>query len=375
MNDAEPTYIGVLGSDSGGKSACAIRGIRRFAEANGLTVADFGPLGGLAQQAEAVANWPVSGVLAFKNGLQVGCPVVEVFSPEHVGRPRVDVDHQALARAAYLHLRALNPQSLSLLRTPNCPEEFTAGWVAAGGDQKLRGGDFLITSESPSLTDISQGERNRFNEWLAHLPRPAGIVCTSDAIAAACLSSLRSAGVAIPDEVALISCADLGIAEQLTPAVSSVSGSFENAGYEAAHLLSRIIRGDNVRPELTVVAGATVHARSSSDRLAALPEDIRKAQDFIRQNSCSGINVKDVMQTQKVSRVTFERRFKEHTGQTPGAEIRRIRIEKAEELLATTDLSVTQIAAQCGFEGSSRFSLFFRKRMGLSPSEYRKRRQ
>jgi LacI family transcriptional regulator len=371
----EATYIGVLGSDSGRPSSQALRGIHRFAKANNVVVVDFGPLGSLAQQAEAIGSWPVQGVLTFAPGIQVGLHSVEMFTQSHSGRPRVDVEQQAITQAAFQHLRALNPQSINLLRTPRCSNELVAGWDKASADLASSSGDFQITSQTPSLRDISEAERDRFHEWLSHLERPAGIVCTTDAMAAACFAYCKHAAINIPDDIAIISCENSALADQLQPGLSGVSAAYENAGYEGARLLTRMIQGEHTASELTIISGVDVQPRASTDRMAALPDDIRVAQEYIRDNSCSGINVKDVMRTQDVSRVTFERRFKEHTGQTPGAEIRRIRLEKAESLLRETDASVTKIASQCGFEGSSRFSLFFRKRTGLSPSEYRKRHQ
>lgn len=371
----EATYIGVLGSNSGAPVTQALRGMHRFAKANKLLVMDFGPLGSLPQQAEAISNWPVKGLLTFASGVQVGLPSVEIFTQSHSGRPRVDVDRQAIVQAGFKHLRALNPQSINLLRTPKCSSEIVAGWNQITADHSSNIGDFQITSQTPSLQDISQAERDRFHQWLSHLERPAGIVCTTDAMAAACFAYYKQAALSIPDDISIISCENSALTDQLQPSLSGVSADYENAGYEGARLLARMIQGEHVTSELSIVSGVEVQPRASTDRLAALPDDIRRAQEYIRDNSCNGINVKDVMRTQDVSRVTFERRFKEHTGQTPGAEIRRIRLEKAESLLKGTDASVTQIASQCGFEGSSRFSLFFRKRTGLSPSEYRKRHQ
>lgn len=348
-----------------------LQGIRRAAKTNGLTVVDLGSVGSLAQQVEQASLWPLSGVMSFVKGVQLQNPVIEILTAEHSGRPRVDVDHAAIVNAGFTHLRAKNPGSLSLLRTPHCRAEFSDAWQKR--TQELTGsyGEFVITASTPTLANISHGERERFKDWLMHLARPAAVVCTTDAMATACIDYFNQLGMSVPDDATVLSCENSLIAEQI--GITGIAGAYENAGYEAVELLSRVIQGQAVPAELTSVPGAEVQVRGSTDRLAALPEDIRVAQEFIRTNSCSGINVKDVMRTQSVSRVTFERRFKEFTGQTPGAEIRRIRIEKAEELLRQSNLSVTQVAAQCGFEGSSRFSLFFRKRTGLSPSEYRRR--
>ena len=67
--------------------------------------------------------------------------------------------------------------------------------------------------------------------------------------------------------------------------------------------------------------------------------------------------------------------FKEYLNQTPNAYLTEYRISKSVELLANPDLSVTEIAMQCGFSGSSYFTETFRKAIGCTPSDYRMRKQ
>ena len=67
--------------------------------------------------------------------------------------------------------------------------------------------------------------------------------------------------------------------------------------------------------------------------------------------------------------------FKEYLNQTPNAYLTEYRISKSIELLSNPDLSVTEIAMQCGFSGSSYFTETFRKAIGCTPSDYRMRKQ
>lgn len=53
--------------------------------------------------------------------------------------------------------------------------------------------------------------------------------------------------------------------------------------------------------------------------------------------------------------------------------INKLRIHEACELLKNTNLSVTQIAFDCGFGSSSFFSTQFRQALGKSPSDYRRK--
>ena len=64
--------------------------------------------------------------------------------------------------------------------------------------------------------------------------------------------------------------------------------------------------------------------------------------------------------------------FKRHTGQSVGEYLTQVRIERAKELLATTNKTIQQIAFECGISDQSYFTCLFRKHTGLSPSRYRK---
>lgn len=69
----------------------------------------------------------------------------------------------------------------------------------------------------------------------------------------------------------------------------------------------------------------------------------------------------------------FRRVFREYVGMAPAQYQHTMRLNKARELLATTAHSISEIAYALGFESVSAFSLFFRLRERLSPSQYRAR--
>ncbi|WP_372498249.1 helix-turn-helix transcriptional regulator [Streptomyces marispadix] len=73
------------------------------------------------------------------------------------------------------------------------------------------------------------------------------------------------------------------------------------------------------------------------------------------------------------SRYHFVRAFKATYGESPGQYLSRRRIERAEELLRSANLSVTEICMSVGFTSLGTFSARFKKQTGTSPSDYRRR--
>jgi transcriptional regulator GlxA family with amidase domain len=70
---------------------------------------------------------------------------------------------------------------------------------------------------------------------------------------------------------------------------------------------------------------------------------------------------------------TFVRRFSGATGLTPLDYVHALRLEEAKQMLETSDLPVEAIANEVGYEDSSFFGRLFRRKIGLTPAQYRLR--
>lgn len=97
-----------------------------------------------------------------------------------------------------------------------------------------------------------------------------------------------------------------------------------------------------------------------------LPDLARQARELLMQ----GREVKSVAQKLGVSYLTLYRKFKQATGLAPKEYAREIRLARAEDLLAGTDLSVKEIAGRLGYYSASHLSLEFKKARGKPPSQW-----
>jgi len=70
---------------------------------------------------------------------------------------------------------------------------------------------------------------------------------------------------------------------------------------------------------------------------------------------------------------TFKRRFREATGMSPLEYVHTLRLEEAKHMLESGDQPVEEIAAAVGYEESGFFSRLFRRKVGLTPAQYRRR--
>jgi AraC family transcriptional activator FtrA len=84
------------------------------------------------------------------------------------------------------------------------------------------------------------------------------------------------------------------------------------------------------------------------------------------------ISIRVMARWAAMSERTFIRRFRATTGMTPGDWVTHQRIGRAKDLLERSSLAVDQVAARCGLGTAMTLRHHFRRRVGVSPIEYRK---
>ena len=98
---------------------------------------------------------------------------------------------------------------------------------------------------------------------------------------------------------------------------------------------------------------------------------INKARLRIRESLESDLTIQQVADELGVSYSNFRKLFKEFTGISPSLYQQDLKLQRAKELLSTTDMSIKEIAYQLNFESPDYFSSKFRAKVGRKPSEFR----
>lgn len=101
------------------------------------------------------------------------------------------------------------------------------------------------------------------------------------------------------------------------------------------------------------------------------PRALRRIREYIDGNIDRRISVELLASLANLSVCYFVRAFKQSVGATPHDYLIRRRVERTMQLLAGTDMPLSQIALEAGFADQSHFSRRFRQHVGMSPRDYR----
>ena len=376
-----PSHIAVLieTDDTWGRSA--VRGVADYAQSHGPWSMLVDPRAG-AGVMRLPRNWKGHGVIArigsrrlLEQLRRTGVPIVDVetIMADEPGLGRVNTDDAKRAGMALTHLldRGFTRFAHYAEPRPGFPlapgRAFEAAVVARGYECRV------YRASLPKRTECEwTGEQRRIAAWIATLPAPTAVFVGDSHCGRRVLEACRTAGIDVPQQIAVIAGdTDDLMCEVATPPISSVELACRRIGYLAASLLDRLMAGHKPPEKPILVPPLRVIARQSTDLLAIEDADVVAAIRHIRFHAAGPIHVRDVLASVPVSRRLLEQRFQAALGHGPAEEIRRVRLERARELLAHSDLSVEQIAKGVGFRTATRLGVAFKKQFGMTPRSWR----
>jgi AraC-like DNA-binding protein len=103
-----------------------------------------------------------------------------------------------------------------------------------------------------------------------------------------------------------------------------------------------------------------------------LQRRIREVQVYLHENLHRDVDLRAIAHEAALSPYYFSRAFTAYVGTPPYRYLIRLRVERAQELLRTSELTVTQICQRVGFNSLSHFTTTFRRHTGMSPTSFRR---
>jgi LacI family transcriptional regulator len=212
--------------------------------------------------------------------------------------------------------------------------------------------------------------------WLRSLPKPVGIIGVTDARARQLLQACALAGIAVPEEVALIGIDNDPLVRALSriPLSSVIQGTHE-MGRTAAHLLSQMLSGGRLPDTRILVPPAGIEVGGSSQHAVIRHPRVMRACHFIRRFACRGIKTSQVAEYVGTSRSSLEANFRTELGCSVHDEILRSRLDAARAALACPQRTIAEVALACGFVTAQYMHLVFKRELGCTPRAYREQLQ
>jgi LacI family transcriptional regulator len=369
--------VTVLVSTATGWGRGIIKGISAFAHKHGPWLLQVEPEG---ERRLLPAGWRGDGVIArlstpktAESLLRARVPVVNVSSIALAGRtatiPRVCSDvaaSGALAARHFLdrgfkHFGYVGLQKLSYVR------EHREAFAKLLGE-KGAACHVLALGDRPEVAGIPAA----LIEWLRALPKPVGVLTWNNSQGRAVIHACRLAGLLVPEDVAVLSGNDDPLlCECCLPQLSAIGVATEQIGETAAELLERLMQGKSVPSTPVLVPPIGIIARQSTDAMLIQNPALLQALGFIREHATEPIQVEDILQAVPIARRSLERFFQESLGRSPADEIRRVRLERAKHLLATTDMPIPKVALASGFGTGEYLATLMRRTVGMTPLKYR----
>jgi LacI family transcriptional regulator len=367
-------------------------GALRYADAHPrILLRGFAPALDLEATAAELESWGAQGLfgaLEFEEvnrllgALKRQLPLVNgALSTERPGVVTVLGDFSAFVETGVAHLRQLGLRSLAVLvleEGPQVRQNLVQTFLRIAKPRDPATASLVFPADRACLWNPEAPVKpvpKRLAQWLRELPKPAGVLNCTLGGGGYIIRCCQAMGLRVPEDVAVIGSDDTDLSLASDPTLTTVLLSLETVGSEAMRLLMDMIAG-RPTPSSVRLRCADLHVRESTGRRRPEICDISGALECIQEQACRGVTVEEVIhQTQRVSRVTFHRRFREIVGKTPAQAIRERQLQEVRRLLTGTELPVSMISDLSGFSSPKVLARLFRLAEGTTLREYRKQHQ
>ena len=257
-----------------------------------------------------------------------------------------------------------------------------AGLQLTGFRNRLKGEGLRCTTHRFSragVTDKARGWKtfiDGLGKWADSWELPIGIFVVNDLFCRYLNDVCRPKGLHVSQDVGIVGCSnEPTICDSPPPTLTSIDLNHEQIGYRAASLLDRMMKGASPPKTPELVPPIELIPRQSTDSYAADDPIVSRALRFIAESAHQPIKVVDVANETGINRRTLERRFSESVGRSIAGEITRLRLARAKRQLVESGSLLKTVARACGFRNADHFHKVFARAEGITPTQYRKKRQ
>ncbi len=377
-------HVALLIASAGAYGRGILSGIAAYNRKHGGWSIFFRPRGLNEPLPKWIGKWKGDGIIAGIDNAEVAQQLIKGRIPTVNLRgtlsalpiPYVSTDNNAVAQLAAEHLLERGVRNFG----------FVGKRIGTNPSLDLRGATFRHQVESHGHVchwfhgdDFEargwEVEQHELTEWVRSLPKPVGIMACNDERGLQVLDACQRAGVSVPDEVAVIGVDnDVCLCDLSGPPLTSVDVNAEMVGYKAAEMLDRMMQGQKVTEHETLVAPRSVVTRRSTDVVASEDEEVSRAISYIRAHAFKRIHAADVLKYLGVSRTSLQQRMKALTGRTIHQEVQHVRLQRAQDLLATSTMTIKRVARESGFASVQYMTRVFHAQIGETPARYRNQR-
>ena len=376
----EPPKVALLVETSNVYARDMLAGIEDFIRAHGPWSVYLAETGRGEAVPPWIARWQGDGIIARIENERIaaalaaiGLPVVDLsFAHLLASAPTFTTENPAIGRLAWQHFTERGFQHFAYCGR----SEFV--WSVDRGEcfaREVRAAGFRCdVFQPPRKAGADAGaETDAIAAWLAALPQPLAVLACYDLRGQQVLDAARRAGLAVPEQVAVLGVDNDELLCALSPPpLSSIILNGRRTGWLGAEALARSMAGKKMTPSVHLIPPIGVATRQSTDTLAVADAQLARALRFIRERACEGIAVTDILRHAPMARRSLEHRMRATIGRSPNEEILRVKLARARQLLAATDLSLAEVAGRCGFRHTEYLSVAFKRQIGIPPGQFRR---
>lgn len=354
------------------------RGITRFAHD-----AQWVLSGGFVRHGWFPSPWHGDGVITVLNVhadvdeqvLALGLPTVNIGYGSREGVASVSADSEAVGRMAAEHFASRGFKHFAFFEASRRPGERMrrAGYEAS---LKSRGHTCHLIGV-PGAEDMGENVPPEdvhllLGRQLSELPKPVAVLAEYDDRAIDVMDAALLAGLRVPEQVAVLGVDNDELRCPFAPVpLSSIDNDEERIGYEAARVLHDMMNGQPAPADPIRIPPRRVVVRQSTNILAIPHEHVATALKMIWEHYNEPIDAIRVADEIPLSYPQLHVSFVKYVGHSMADEIKRLRLEHAQQLLITTDAKLSDVAHKSGFGSADRMGRVFVRRLKTSPSDYR----